>query len=102
MVWMDRRISRKMFDLEMLESWKVLRLNKPALLCDLILYFLDCNSEFTWISKLSYDKNYDNFTKISSIVVEYRPLLLELFTIRHAPVTAIAKCPTIYSSPYPK
>ena len=33
---------------------------------------------------------------------EYRPLLLELFTICHVPVTAIAKCPTIYSSPYPK
>ena len=31
---------------------------------------------------------------------EYRPLLLELFTIRHTPVTAIDKCPTIYSRPY--
>ena len=33
---------------------------------------------------------------------EYCPLLLELFTICHVLVTAIAKCPTIYSSPYPK
>ena len=44
MVWMDWRISRKMFDLEMLESLKVLLLNKQALLFDLILYFLSHSS----------------------------------------------------------
>ena len=44
MVWMDRRISSKMFDLEMLESYKVLWMNRPALLCDLILYFLSHSS----------------------------------------------------------
>ena len=52
---------------------------------------MDENFEVLWV-KISHQGSQG----------EYRPLLLELFTIRHAPVTVIAKCLTIYSSPYPK
>ena len=58
-----------MFDLEMLELVK-----KPSdwtgQHCYVIWFCIswvihhDCKSEFIWMSKLSYDKYYDNFTKI--------------------------------------
>ena len=54
---MDRRISSKMFDLEMLEARKLSdRTGQHCyvlLFCNPCVIHHDCNSEFIWISKFN-------------------------------------------------